>query len=337
MPGHRRLIATAEGKPRVAGQPAMPRIVYHRRYNLGFPGAQRMHPFDLRKYARAWRVLRGELGPRLNELHLSVAAPVGDDPLRLVHTADYLASLRQSGVVAQAIEVPALRRAPWWLLERFVLEPMRWAAAGTILAGRAALIDGLVFNLGGGFHHARPDRGEGFSIYNDIAVMIAVLRHEGHLAADSRIACIDLDAHLGNGVAWCFWDDPRVFLFDMHNGSIYPVHDAPARERVDCLVPLAPGTGGAEYHRLLRERLPGFLDSICRTAPLALAVYNAGTDVLAGDPLGGLELSLDDCLARDLYVLQLLRQRGVPTVMLTSGGYTAQSYQAIARTLLAAV
>src|SRR5262249_55561944 len=129
---------------------AMACVVYDRRYNLGFPGAQRLHPFDLRKYARAWKALRTEIGPDLDRLHVAVPAPGSDEELSLAHTAEYLKSLRQSAVVAQAIEVPALRRAPWWLLERFVLQPMRWMTAGTILAGRAAFQRGLAFNLGGG-------------------------------------------------------------------------------------------------------------------------------------------------------------------------------------------
>ena len=135
-------------------------VVYDRRFNLGFLGAQRLHPFDLRKYARAWKILKMELGPKLDQLHLPVPAPVTDEQLLLVHSAEYLKSLRQSAVVAQAIEVPALRRAPWWLLDRFILRPMRWMAAGTIVAGRAALERQLAFNLGGGFHHAKPAGGD---------------------------------------------------------------------------------------------------------------------------------------------------------------------------------
>jgi histone deacetylase 11 len=315
----------------------MIRVVYHPRYNLGFPGAQRLHPFDLRKYARAWQVLRKSLGDRLRDMHLKVDAPVTDADLALVHTDEYLRSLRQSGVVARAIEVPAMRRAPWWLLDRFVLRPMRWATAGTIAAGRAALDSGLAFNLGGGFHHAKPNAGEGFSIYNDIAVMIRVLQHEEKLAASDRIAYIDLDAHLGNGVAWCFREDPRLFHFDMHNSQIYPSYDSVARQRVDCPLPLAPLCTGSEYLRLLQQRLPPFLDSVTRSAEVGLAIYNAGTDVLDNDPLGGLRLSLDDCLERDRFVLEALRQRSLPTAMFTSGGYTSISYRAIARFVLAAV
>ncbi|HZN33815.1 MAG TPA: histone deacetylase [Pirellulaceae bacterium] len=313
-----------------------PRIVYDRRVNLGFPGSQRLHPFDLRKYARAWAVLRKQLGSRLAALHLPTPAPASDDDLRLVHSAEYLQSLQSSAVIAQAIEVPALRRAPLWLLDRFLLQPMRWAAAGSVMAARAALECGLAFNLGGGFHHAKPAGGEGFSIYNDIALIVRKLTREGRLAEGSRVVCVDLDAHLGNGVAWCFHDDPRVFLFDMHNALIYPMFDVQARERIDCPIGLAPGTGGGEYLEQLRSRLPPFLDSISRSQRPALAIYNAGTDVLAGDELGGLSLTPDDVLARDLFVLNLLRDRQIPAVMLTSGGYTQQSYQVIARTIAAA-
>jgi histone deacetylase 11 len=315
----------------------MLRVVYHPCYNFGFPGAQRLHPFDLRKYARAWHVLRQTLGDRLKQIHSKVDAPVADAELALIHSAEYLRSLRQSGVVAQAIEVPAMRRAPWWLLDRFVLQPMRWATAGTIGAGRAALECGLAFNLGGGFHHAKPDAGEGFSIYNDIAVMIHVLQRDKQLAENSRIAYIDLDAHLGNGVAWCFLEDPRLFHFDMHNGQIYPSYDSVAKQRVDCLIPVSPNWSGREYLDTLRERLQPFLDSVSRSASVALAIYNAGTDVLESDPLGGLGLSLDDVLARDRFVVETLRTRNLPTVVLTSGGYTSVSYQAIAKIVLAAV
>jgi histone deacetylase 11 len=315
----------------------MVHVVYDRRYNLGFPGVQRLHPFDLRKYARAWKVLQQKLGNRLPEMHVPVAEAVTDVQLRLVHQESYLASLAQSAVVAQAIEVPALRRAPWWLLNRFVLQPMRWATAGTILAGRTALRHGLAFNLGGGFHHAKPGIGEGFSIYNDIAMMIQVLRRGGELAADARVAYIDLDAHMGNGVAWCFQGDSAMFLFDMHNDSIYPMWDLRARERIDCPIPLKPDCDGSKYAELLQARLPPFLDSISRNAPIALAVYNAGTDVLAGDALGGLALTLDDVLDRDRFVLQIMRDRAIPTVVVTSGGYSDQSYQAIARMIQTAV
>jgi histone deacetylase 11 len=113
--------------------------------------------------------------------------------------------------------------------------------------------------------------------------------------------------------------------------------DTIARDRVDCPIGLPMGCTGDRYLSLLRERLPPFLDSIRRSAKVSLAIYNAGTDVLAGDELGGMALTMDDVLARDLFVLTTLREQGLPTAVLTSGGYSQQSYEAIARTIVAAM
>ena len=85
--------------------------------------------------------------------------------------------------------------------------------------------------------------------------------------------------------------------------------------------------------RALHQRLPGFLDSVCKTS-VGLAIYNAGTDVLASDPLGGLQISADGILARDLYVVSELRRRQIPTVMVLSGGYTRQSYRLVADSVI---
>ena len=258
----------------------MLRIVYDRRVNLGFPGGQRLHPFDLRKFARAWKELRKTLGSGLAGLHISIAGPVNDETLGLVHEPEYLQSLRQSAVVAQAVEVPALRRAPWWLLDRFVLQPMRWATAGTIAAGRAVV---------GKRPGVQPGRRVPSCQARHWRRLLDLQRHcrsdshaaaEGHIPPERRVLCVDLDAHMGNGVAWCFRDDPTVFLFDMHNDSIYPMWDLRARERIDRPMPVPPGCSGEQYLERLQAELPPFLDSVTRSAPVALAIYNAGTDVL---------------------------------------------------------
>src|SRR5262249_36150944 len=162
-------------------------------------------------------------------------------------------------------------------------QPMRWATAGGILAGRGAVGSGVAFNLGGGFHHAKPTQSEGVSIYNDIAVIIQSLRREERVPGSGRIAEIDLDAPIGKRVAWCFLKDASVFLFDMHNGSIYAGYDVVARKRIDCSIPLRNDCRGGEYLGELQKRLPPFLDSIGRSSAVSLAIYNAGTDVLAED------------------------------------------------------
>ena len=208
---------------------------------------------------------------------------------------------------------------------------MRWGCAGTLLAGRLALEHGLAINLSGGYHHARPDGGEGFCVYADTALLVHTLRSSAAIPAQARIAYIDLDAHQGNGVCHCFLHDQQVFLFDMFNRDIYPRHDQTARERVDCAVPLATGCSTATYLSLLESRLPGFLDSVSRTQPLALMIYNAGTDILSGDPLGQLDVSSEGILERDRLVAEQAANRRIPLVILQSGGYTQMSHRVIAQ------
>lgn len=309
------------------------KVVYSRHYNIGFYGFERLHPFDSRKYGRVWRELKRRFGRQLNAMKITTDRPASREELLLVHTPEYLNKLRDSKYVARALEVPIVSRAPGWLVDWHVLRAMRWATRGTILAAQSALIDGLAINLSGGYHHAKPDEGEGFSIYNDIGIAVASLRNQGRLREDQRVIYVDADAHQGNGVCHTFLADNRVFLFDIFNSGIYPSYDTIARERIDCSVPITSACSNEEYMQALRARLPGFLESVCKGS-VGLAIYNAGTDVFADDPLGRLQISAETILQRDKYVVSELRKRQLPTVMVLSGGYTRQSYQLVAASVI---
>ncbi len=180
---------------------------------------------------------------------------------------------------------------------------------------------------------AKPNRGEGFSIYADVGVAVASLRHDKLIAETDRIVYVDTDAHQGNGVCHTFMNDNRVFILDVFNGRIYPMFDVDARKRVDCDVAITEACADQEYMRELHNRLPGFLDSVGKSR-VGLAVYNAGTDVLTGDPLGGLNISAETIRERDLYVVSELRKRQIPTIMVLSGGYTKQSYKLVADSVI---
>ena len=304
-------------------------VVYSSHYDISFFGLERLHPFDSRKYGRAWRELTRTCGSQLRAAMVPVDRAANDDELLLAHSAEYLQKIRSKQALAAALEVPILRRSPVWLTWWRVVTPMLWAVRGTILAAETALREGWAVNLSGGYHHAKPDRGEGFSLFNDIAIAIRHLRASEKISERGRVAYVDLDAHQGNGVSHQFLDDRDIFLFDMFNRGIYPAYDTVARQRVDCPLPLAAECGGEEYLGQLQQRLPGFLDNISKSHQVEFAIYNAGTDVLAGDPLGGLALSADDILQRDLFVMNEFRQRKIPVVMLPSGGYTAESFRLI--------
>ena len=310
------------------------RVVYHPRYNIDLLGLERLHPFDSRKYGRAWAVLRKELGAELSKYHTSVDRPVSDQELLSVHSQEYLASLKNSRTIAMTLEMPMFQICPAWLLRWRVLQPMRWATRGSVLAARAALETGLAVNLSGGYHHAKPASGEGFCVFSDAALIVRQLLAEGLMQKTERVAYIDLDAHQGNGVCHQFRSETNIFIFDMYNRDIYPRDDFEARERIDCNLPVSFNCIGSEYLRLLKSSLPPFLDSLSKSGTIKLGIYNAGTDVFAGDKLGGLCLSEGDVLARDLFVMRELWERRIPAVILLSGGYSGQSFRLVASTVL---
>lgn len=307
-------------------------IVYSRHYNISFFGIERLHPFDSRKYGRAWGLLRQQFGPSLAEHRVPVDRPASAEELEIVHTPQYLRSLRSSRQVAAALEVPLLRLLPGWLLAWRVLRPMKWAVRGSVLAAQAALKSGAAVNLSGGYHHAKPNQGEGFCVFSDIGLIVRQLRREKLLEASDAVIYVDLDAHQGNGVCHQFMHDSRVFIFDMYNRGIYPQNDQQARERIDCKVPMPSGCLGDEYLAILHRRLPDFLTALAKTKP-RLAIYNAGTDVFAGDALGGFGLSAEDILARDTFVIGQFQEHRLPFVMLLSGGYSQQSCRLVANSV----
>jgi len=183
-----------------------------------------------------------------------------------------------------------------------------------LLAARAALSEGLAGNLAGGTHHAFADHGEGFCVLNDVAVAISKLCEEG---AIERAAVIDLDVHQGNGTAAIFEQVEEVFTFSMHGERNYPL--AKMRSTLD--VPLADGTGDAEYLDALQEHLP----SVLERSRAEIAFYLAGVDVAAGDRYGKLALTEQGIRRRDRLVIGMLRDRGIPLVIVLAGGYAVSA------------
>ncbi len=184
------------------------------------------------------------------------------------------------------------------------------AVAGTLAAARAALSDGIAANLAGGTHHSFPDRGEGFCVFNDVAVAIRALRaDEPYL----QVMVIDLDAHQGNGTHAIFAADPGVFTYSVHVGKNYPSRKEPGT--LD--VPLGRWAGGDEYFGRLEETLPAAVEKF----EPDLAFYIGGADCHADDRFGQMKLTTAEMRARDERAIGLCRGWGIPTVVLYGGGY----------------
>ncbi len=191
-----------------------------------------------------------------------------------------------------------------------IVEAMCHTAGGTLLCAREALRRGLACHLGGGYHHAYPDHAEGFCYINDIAIAVAVLLREGLVG---RIAIVDTDVHQGNGTAFTFRDDPRVYTFSLHEEDLYPKE----KERGDLDIGLPREPGAAVY---LRELDRG-LDAAIGAFRPDLVVHAAGVDCFEDDQLGHLGLSRTDLRERDRRVALRCLSGGIPLVTVVSGGY----------------
>jgi acetoin utilization deacetylase AcuC-like enzyme len=269
------------------------------RYTFPLPAG---HRFPVEKYAmlRERVVAEGVVAP---ERVLDPDAAT-DDVLRLVHTTNYVD--RFIGGTLSAAEVRRLG-FPW---SPALVERSRRAVGGTIAAARHALAHGSAMNLAGGTHHAFPDHGEGFCVFNDVAIAIRLLREEGLIR---RAAVIDLDVHQGNGTHAIFAGDAEVFTFSMHGGRNYPFDKVAGTLDID----LADGTEDAEYLHVLADVLPRVLHA----SQPDLVLYLAGADPHEGDRLGRMKLTFAGLERRDAMVLQGCREVGLPVAVMIAGGY----------------
>jgi acetoin utilization deacetylase AcuC-like enzyme len=272
---------------------------YHPSYQVALPAG---HPFPIAKYS----LLKDRL---ISEGILAAGdilrpEPLDQSTLELVHTREYLENLASSRLTAAEQRRLGL---PW---TEALWQRSRLASAGTLLAARAALKDGLAANLAGGTHHAFADHGEGFCVLNDVAITIRKLQAE---RAIERAAVIDLDVHQGNGTAAIFEGDTEVFTFSMHGERNYPL----AKMRSNLDVPLKDGTGDAEYLDALQRHLPAVLDA----ADADMVFYLAGVDVAAGDRYGKLALTEEGIRRRDRCVIETVRNRGLGLTIVLAGGY----------------
>jgi acetoin utilization deacetylase AcuC-like enzyme len=263
--------------------------------------------------------------------------PAHDEDVLRVHTREYVRKLKTgtlSLMEEMQMEVPYSPELvmAFWL-----------AAGGSILAADLALRDGLAFNIGGGFHHAFPDHGEGFCVVHDVAVAIKRMHHDGKL---TRAMTVDLDVHDGNGTAAIF--PPRhktrnplpsaggtsaamrsanpgletrgasngeleVFTISLHQAHNYPAYKPPSSIDVN----LPDGTNDDEYLGWLDQALSsGF-----RSFEPQLLCFIAGADPYREDQLGGLGLTIEGLKWRDELVFRVAKSHGVPVMVTYAGGY----------------
>jgi acetoin utilization deacetylase AcuC-like enzyme len=274
------------------------KLIYRDEYDLNL-GA---HVFPSQKYRMIHdRLLADGLAEPADFL---APDPASDEDVLRVHSQEYIRKLKSGTLSPEEIarlEIPyskELMRAAWL------------AAGGSILAGRHALRDAWAANIGGGFHHAYADHGEGFCVLHDVAIAIRCLQFDGSI---ERAMVVDTDVHQGNGTAGIFGGDRAVFTLSIHQERNYPYPKPPSTIDVN----LPDRVGDEDYLAMLEKHLHrAFLEF----APQIL-FYVAGADPYREDQLGGLALTMDGLSMRDALVFDYAKRNRVPTAMTLAGGY----------------
>lgn len=259
------------------------------------------HRFPIQKYRMVREALLSEGVLRSDELIIPQAAT--SDIIKLAHTAEYVDAI-YDGTVDRLI----MRRIgfPWsseLVIRAFTI------VGGALASAQEALRAGIAGNLAGGTHHALPNAGEGFCVFNDLAVVALYLLKQGLVR---RVAIVDLDVHQGNGNAAILGGRDDVYILSMHGAKNYPFRKVPSTEDID----LPDNTEDEEYLRLLKPAL----ERVVAWKP-DIVLYQAGVDPLKEDTLGRLSLSMNGLARRDQLVFEACQTHGIPLSLAMGGGY----------------
>ena len=275
------------------------KIVYSDRYYVDI-GA---HVFPTAKY----RLIKGKLRKDLalaNRIAFVEPEKAKTRDMLRVHTKDYLGKLENGKLSPEelmTLELPFSKE----LVKGSVL-----CCGGTIRAVAAALEEGLGIHLGGGFHHAYPDHGEGFCVLNDIAVALKKAVAERRAG---KALIVDCDLHQGNGTAYIFRNDERVFTFSMHQENNYPFY----KPKSNMDIGLADRTRDTEYMAHLEKNIPRIISDF----KPGLIMYVAGADPYEHDRIGNLALTKEGLKKRDLFIYSQAKNYQIPIAVVLAGGY----------------
>lgn len=263
------------------------------------------HKFPMEKYELVPRQLLHE-GTFSTENFFS-PEPMNPQWIERVHDSNYVRKLK-TGKISRKEE-----RRIGFPLSDGLLEREYTITFGSMQAARFALRHAIAFNIAGGTHHAFANRGEGFCIFNDIAVSARYLLDQGWV---SKILVVDLDVHQGNGTAHIFRNDPRVFTFSMHGAGNYPLQ----KTQSDLDVPLPQGTTDADYLSALDKHWPALLHALRPD----VVFYQAGVDILESDKFGKMAVSIRGSQERDKRIFSHVRSAGIPVMVSMGGGYSPE-------------
>jgi acetoin utilization deacetylase AcuC-like enzyme len=278
----------------------MIKIAYHPIYTYPLPES---HRFPMAKYD----LLKDQLvyEGSFTENHFFLPQAMIEENLGLTHSIAYLNKLRDQSLTKNEIRAIGFPMSP------LLVERGKHIAEGTFQCALHAMDNGIGLNIAGGTHHSFADKGEGFCIFNDIALACNILIHRHNV---KKILVVDLDVHQGNGTARIFANEEKVFTFSVHGAKNYPVR----KEQSDLDIGLPDSTGDNAYLECIKSTLPSLIEKV----KPQIIFYQSGVDVLASDKLGRLSLSQQGCKHRDEIVFSIANAHHIPIVATMGGGYS---------------
>ena len=235
-----------------------------------------------------------------------------DEHLLLTHTAEYLRKLTQQTLTEKEVKRIGFPMSP------ALVQRGKHIANGTYQCALYAQEHGIAMNVAGGTHHSFADFGEGFCVFNDIAIASNLLFHQ-NLA--QKILIVDVDVHQGNGTAKIFENEPRVFTFSIHGEKNFPVR----KEKSSLDVGLPDRTEDELYLHTLKNTLPRLIDAFQPD----FIFYLSGVDIIESDQLGRLSVSKAGCKERDRFCLQTFKDYKIPVAVSMGGGYSKKLHDII--------
>lgn len=278
----------------------MVKIAYSPVYKYELPDG---HRFPMIKYELIPEQLLYE--GSVTDDHFFHPEKLSDDQILLTHTKEYLDKLNNLTLDRKEI------RNIGFPVAQTLIDRGKYIANGTLQCARYALEHGCAMNIAGGTHHSFADRGEGFCIYNDIAISSNILLKEG---TSKQILVVDLDVHQGNGTAKIFENDDPVFTFSMHGERNYPTR----KETSNLDIGLPDKSEDARFLSELKNTLPRLIDQV----EPDLIFYLSGVDIIESDKLGRLSVTKEGCRKRDEFVFQTCKTNNIPVAVSMGGGYS---------------
>ncbi len=270
------------------------------------------HVMPIRKFG----LVRAAIEAEDPAARIAAPDPVTDEDLLRVHTEEYVRAIATGEPRALAES----QKFPW---SAALAESVKHTNGGCIAALRTALKEGVSANIASGFHHSHRTRGEGYCTFNGLVIAMERLRAESHPGL--RPLVLDMDLHFGNGTSYLLAERPWAHQLSIYgnfyknNAAVRDVTLERAEDTANCVsIPVLGGSNGAVYLGILRESFPKAID---RAKP-DVVMFQAGADPYREDPYSPLDLTHDDLRARDAFVFETCKAKGIPVMWVLAGGYT---------------